>query len=156
MHGMLVVILLVGCARPMQCPIDTAIVVDTASHRMALCEGGVVAAQLSVAIGGGGVDKQHEGDRKTPRGSYPLGPPRSSAKFNTFVPVGYPTPAQRSAGRTGGDIGIHGPSRKRAWLGRLRNWVDWTDGCIAVATDDAIDKVARWIARAKPKRVQID
>jgi murein L,D-transpeptidase YafK len=150
-----VLVVVAACARPVQCPLDTTIVVDTASHRLALCEGGSVARELSVAIGGGGVDKGREGDRKTPRGSYELGAPRVSQKFHVFIPVAYPTSAQRAEGRTGGDIGIHGPSRKHAWLGRLRNWVDWTDGCIAVATDDAIDAVVTWVARAKPRRVVI-
>lgn len=137
------------------CPRDTAIVVDTAAHRMTLCQAGSAVHQYRVAIGRGGIGKAREGDRKTPLGSYPLAAPRASAKFHQFIEVGYPTPAQRAQGLTGGDIGIHGPSRTYAWLGRLRNHVDWTSGCIAVATDDAIDEIAAWTARAKPARVII-
>lgn len=112
---------------------------------MALCESGQPVREVSVAIGGGGVDKRREGDRKTPLGRYALGKPRDSAKFHKFIAVGYPTPAQRAGGRTGGDIGIHGPSRRYQWLGAVRNWVDWTAGCIAVTSDEVIDQITSWV-----------
>ena len=137
------------------CPRDTTIVVDTSSHRLSLCAAGSAVHEYAVALGRGGVGKAREGDRKTPIGSYALAAPRASAKFHQFIAVGYPTRAQRAQGLTGGDIGIHGPSRKYAWLGRLRNHVDWTDGCIAVATDGAIDEIAAWMVRARPARVII-
>jgi murein L,D-transpeptidase YafK len=156
----IVVILLVSCASlhasPLKCPNDVAaIVVDTESHRMGLCEAGLPVRELPVAIGGGGVDKQREGDRKTPLGSYPLAAPRDSSKFHRFIEVGYPTREQRAEGRTGGDVGIHGPSRKHPWLGKVRNWFDWTDGCIAVASDEAIDQVVSWMTQKHPSRVVI-
>ena len=143
-------------AEPRTCPSANAIVVDTANHKMLLCESGHPVRELSVALGGGGIGKQREGDRKTPLGSYSLAEPRQSEKFHTFIEVGYPTADQRAAGLTGGDVGIHGPSRKRAWLGRLRNFFDWTDGCIAVATDDEIDAVAAWVRASKTARVVIE
>lgn len=144
-------------ASPIACPRDAAaIVVDTNAHRMALCEAGVAVRELSVAIGTGGVDKQREGDQKTPLGSYPLSPPRASARFHTFILIGYPTAEQRANGLTGSAVGIHGPSRKHDWLGRTRNWVDWTNGCIAVATDEAIDQVAAWMTKTGAHRVVIE
>jgi murein L,D-transpeptidase YafK len=154
------ILVLASCASvhasPLVCPHDdAAIVIDTDGHRMGLCETGKLVRDLPVAIGGGGVDKQREGDRKTPLGSYPLDPPRESRKFHKFIAVGYPTREQRAEGRTGGDIGIHGPSRKHSWLGRFRNLVDWTDGCIAVATDEVIDQVAAWAVAKGPNRVVI-
>ena len=154
------VVLLASCAvvhaAPLTCPSDgAAIVVDTERHRMALCEAGESVRELPVAIGGGGVDKQREGDRKTPLGSYSLGPPRESSKFHRFMEVGYPTRKQRAEGRTGGDVGIHGPSRKYRGLGAVSNWFDWTDGCIAVASDEAIDQVASWVTEKLPNRVVI-
>jgi murein L,D-transpeptidase YafK len=148
---------LAGChAAPLQCPRDTVIVVDTDRHRMGLCESGKLVRELPVALGEGGVGKHREGDRRTPRGSYPLGEPRPSAKFHVFVPIGYPTTDQRALGMSGTDIGIHGPSRKRKWLGSWSSWTDWTYGCIALATDDAIDGVVDWIEAYHPRGIEIE
>jgi murein L,D-transpeptidase YafK len=122
---------------------------------MALCESGKLVREVSVAIGSGGVDKRREGDRKTPLGRYPIGAPHDSARFHRFIAVGYPTPAQRAGGRTGGDIGIHGPPRTYAWLGGARNWVNWTAGCIAVASDEVIDQVASWVVARRASVVVI-
>ncbi len=145
-----------GHAGPPRCPRDPAIVVDTTRHVLGLCEAGHVVRELPVALGGGGVGKRREGDRKTPLGSYALGAPRVSAKFHLFVPIGYPTRDQAARGLTGGDIGVHGPSRRASWLGRLRNWFDWTDGCIAVACDGVIDELASWIERVHARQIRID
>lgn len=144
-------------ASPISCPRDAAaIVVDTSAHRMSLCEAGVAVRELSVAIGTAGVDKRREGDQKTPLGSYPLSAPRPSDRFHTFILIGYPTAEQRAKGMTGSAVGIHGPSRKHSWLGRMRNWVDWTNGCIAVSTDKAIDEVAAWMTKTGARRVVIE
>lgn len=64
-----------------------------------------------------------------------------------FVPIGYPTESQRASGATGGAIGVHGPRRSFAWAGGWNATVDWTRGCVAVATDEAITKIAAWVAR---------
>jgi murein L,D-transpeptidase YafK len=156
MRWLVVVMLSAATAHADPCPSDTAIVISTAAHRMTLCEGGHAIHEYRVAIGGGGIGKQREGDRKTPLGSYSLATPRESVNFHQFIEIGYPTAEQRDRGFTGSAVGIHGPSRKHAWLGRLRNYVDWTDGCVAVSSDDAIDEVAAWAARAKPARVIIE
>lgn len=152
-------IVLVGCATshasPRSCPRDTAIVVDTAAHDLTLCEAGRAVETLSVAIGGNGTGKTKEGDRKTPLGTYSLADPRPSEKFHQFILIGYPTAEQTAQGLTGGAVGIHGPSRKYGWFGRVRNWFDWTDGCIAVGTDEAIDRVAAWVTRTHARRVEI-
>jgi len=71
-----------------------AIVVDTKAHRLALCEDGKSVETFDVRLGRNGVGKTREGDGKTPLGRYLLGEPRGSAKYTTFVPVGYPTEAQ--------------------------------------------------------------
>ena len=126
---------------------ETAIVVDTTAHRLYLCERGVVVASFAVALGASGVDKRRTGDNRTPLGIYPLGTPRASANFHRFVPVAYPTPAQARAGFTGSAIGIHGPPRGLEDAARMQALVatDWTAGCIAVATNDDIEVVVRWL-----------
>ena len=133
-------------------PGETTIVVMAARHRLFLCDAGQVVAEHRVALGAGGVGKRRAGDAKTPLGRYPLGSPRPSSSFGTFVPIGYPTPAQVAYGFTGNAIGIHGPPRGLP-LGSA--WVDWTAGCIAVGQDGDIDAIAAWIRRRKVGEVRI-
>jgi hypothetical protein len=126
---------------------ETAIVVDTTAHRLYLCAGGAAERTFAVALGANGVDKRRAGDNRTPLGVYALGTPRASASFHRFVPVAYPTPAQARAGFTGSAIGIHGPPQGLADAARLQALVatDWTAGCIAVATNDDIEAIVRWL-----------
>jgi len=136
---------------------ENAVVVDTGAHRLHLCWRGEVERTFVVALGIDGVDKRRQGDNRTPIGAYPLGAPRASLSFHTFVPVGYPTPAQARMGFTGSAIGIHGPPRGAGGLARLLELVgvDWTAGCIAVATDDDIDEIAGWLRRRGVKDVRL-
>ena len=126
---------------------ETAVVVDTTAHRLYLCARGAAEASFTVALGASGVDKRRAGDNRTPLGIYTLGAPRPSANFHRFVPVAYPTPAQARAGFTGSAIGIHGPPRGLDGASRLQALVatDWTAGCIAVATNDDIEAIVRWL-----------
>ena len=126
---------------------ENAVVVDATAHRLYLCAGGVAERSFTVALGANGVDKRRTGDNRTPLGVYALGAPRASASFHRFVPVAYPTPAQARAGFTGSAIGIHGPPRGLEGAARLQALVatDWTAGCIAVATDDDIEAIVRWL-----------
>jgi murein L,D-transpeptidase YafK len=91
-----------------------------------------------------------EGDNKTPLGMYAIGTPKPSARFGVFIPVAYPTKEQAAAGLTGAEIGLHGPDRHFRFLGRLNVWLDWTAGCVAVESDEAIHEIAAWV---KAKRV---
>jgi len=134
----------------------TNILVRVDDHRLYLCEAGKTVESFPVALGRGGVGKTRTGDRKTPLGVYGVGAPRASAKFGTFVPVEYPTAQQRAAGFTGSDVGIHGPARMAAWLGRWSTWVDWTQGCIAVGTDEEIGRIAAFVRDRKPAAVRVE
>lgn len=124
--------------------------VDGKRHLLSVCEEGRAVIEAKVSLGRGGLGKLKEGDNKTPVGRYPLGTPRSSEKYGQFIPVGYPTPAQRARGATGGDIGVHGPRRGAKWLGRANSWVDWTRGCIALATDGELASIVAWV-RSHPQ-----
>lgn len=135
-------------------PGETAVVVDTITHRLTLCELGRATAAFPVALGSGGTDKRRRGDNKTPLGVYALGAPRASQDFHLFVPVAYPTAAQARLGYTGSAIGLHGPPRRFAGLLAILVPIplpDWTAGCIAVRTDEEIDSIAAWLrARSNP------
>jgi L,D-peptidoglycan transpeptidase YkuD (ErfK/YbiS/YcfS/YnhG family) len=137
----------VGHAAPaMDCPPAKAIaIVDTSRHVLTMCDAGVIVGQHSVRIGKNGVGKTAEGDGKTPLGTYPLGPPRASAEYGTFIPIDYPTAEQRRTGFTGSAIGIHGPMRHLRWAGRFVNLVDTTDGCVGIATDEEMLQLEHWI-----------
>lgn len=137
-------------------PTGTLVAVHSADHRLHLCRAGRVEGSFRVALGRGGLDKRREGDERTPLGRYTLGAPRGSERFHRFVPVGYPTEAQRAEGRTGSAIGVHGPDARFAWLGAATAWVDWTNGCIAVGTRREIDTISEWVTRAGARAIAID
>ena len=139
-------------------PGETAVVVDTRTHRMHLCSAGTADRTFAVALGSRGVGKQRQGDARTPLGRYGLGPPRTSKDFHIFIPVGYPTPQQARMGFTGSAIGIHGPPRGWKTLAELAALVsqDWTIGCIAVTTDEDIEAVAAWVRKHEVKNVRLE
>jgi hypothetical protein len=134
------------------CPLEggDAVAIHVAHHELWLCMAGIPAARFRVAIGRGGPGKARAGDNRTPIGTYALGDPRPSARFGTFIPIAYPTIQQASAGFTGGAIGIHGPPRgldPKTWpLAEL----DWTEGCIATATDDEVAAIAAFVRERAP------
>lgn len=63
---------------------------------------------------------------------------------------------QRDQGFTGSDISIHGPHRKWKWLGKISTWMDWTQGCIAVASNSVIEEIADWVKLKKPNKIFIE
>ncbi|SRR6266540_19731 len=144
----------VAAASSVPCAVDGhLVVVDTNAHTLWLCSGRRVVAYFKVALGRGGLDKTRQGDGRTPLGTYSLGPPRPSARFGTFIPIGYPTPDQSARGFTGKDVGIHGPERRASWLGSLSTWIDWTAGCVATGTDEELAVVAAFVRERSPRVV---
>jgi hypothetical protein len=130
-----------------------ALVVDTSNHTLWMCVDNHAKGAFHIALGRGGVDKQTEGDNKTPLGDFELGSPRYSEQFRLFIPISYPNDNQKSKGLSGGSIGIHGPHRKFLWLGKDSVGADWTYGCIAVGTDEEIMALARWVNEQKITRL---
>ena len=51
---------------------------------------------------------------------------------------------------------MHGPARGYETMGELNVASDWTLGCIAVSSDEAIDFIAAWMKRAKCKTIRIE
>jgi murein L,D-transpeptidase YafK len=135
-----------GVANALPCELkDNYLSVDTQSSTLFLCSNQDSVKTFKVALGRGGLDKKIQGDGKTPLGSYSLGTPRSSKRFFSFIPIGYPTPAQNAQGFTGSDVGVHGPLKYLSWLGRLNNWVNWTNGCVAVGSSNEISEIVTWV-----------
>ncbi len=137
--------------KPAPCPeTGQAVAVVTSRHELLLCTDGAAAARFAVSIGRGGVDKHRQGDARTPLGTYPLGNPRPSRRFGTFIPIGYPTPEQAAHGFTGSFIGIHGPPRNWDDLEYPVTALDWTLGCIATGSDSEVEAVAEFVRRQQP------
>jgi murein L,D-transpeptidase YafK len=134
---------------------DARVVVDTAKHELALCEQRHEAAVFGVRLGRGGVGKTRQGDAKTPLGTYALGEPRASERFDVFIPIGYPTSEQRQRGYTGSDVGVHGPHRWVRWLGSLVNTFDSSDGCVGLAKDAEIAAIAAWVKKVHAHTIEL-
>jgi len=134
---------------------DARIVVETGPHRLVLCDRDREIAAFAVRLGRGGIGKTAEGDGKTPLGAYPLGEPRKSDRYGTFIPIGYPTPDQRRRGFTGGDVGVHGPHRWVRWLGSLVNSFDSSNGCVGLATDGEMAAIASWVRSAHAATIEL-
>jgi murein L,D-transpeptidase YafK len=134
---------------------DRRLVVLTSEEQMLLCDGTRVIRTFDVHLGRGGVGKTRQGDNKVPIGVYPLGAPRKSEKFWMFIPIGYPTPEQRTRGLTGRDVGVHGPHRLLSWLGPLTNTVSSTAGCIGLGKNDEIEEVSAWVKKMKVRTIDI-
>jgi murein L,D-transpeptidase YafK len=138
------------CAAP-----DARVVVDLAKHTLALCDKDALVERFDVRLGKGGVGKTREGDGKTPVGTYALGSPRPSNRYGTFIPIGYPTDDQKKLGYTGGDVGVHGPPRWFKWLGSLVNTFDLSDGCVGLARDAEVERIAAWARASNARTIEL-
>lgn len=119
-----------------------------AEHQLCLFEQDGTLRHWPASHGRNAGKKQFEGDGRTPEGRYRVRPARSSERFGLFMPISYPSPedvrAASVAGKpAGGDIGIHGPQRWYAFLGRAQALVDHSDGCIVVDADGMQELTAR-------------
>lgn len=121
--------------------------------------------------------KRRRGDQRIPEGAYHVaGEPRAS-RFELFIPIDYPSPADADralqekaiskathsrilaahrAGRMppqetalGGLVGFHGEGTR--WRGDLD--LDWTEGCVALA-DEAIRWLAAHVRRGTPVTIR--
>lgn len=117
-----------------------AIAVDTSRSRLYLFEhrGGKLSLIEShyVSIGRAGIDKQVEGDQRTPLGVYFITSKLSDRQLKDLygagaLPLNYPNEYDRRIGRTGSGIWLHGvPSDSYSRAPRE------TDGCVALANED--------------------
>jgi len=134
---------------------DARIVVELEAHLLVLCDRGKAVETFGVRLGHAGVGKSRAGDDKTPVGTYPLGRPRASKQYGIFIPIGYPTAEQRKKGYTGGSIGVHGPDRRAKWLGRWVNTFDSTNGCVGLAKDEEMKRIAKWVRTTKARTIEL-
>jgi murein L,D-transpeptidase YafK len=122
------------------------LVVFKSERKMEAWANGALIKTYSIALGGNPLGhKQHEGDRRTPEGTYTINNRNPRSRFYKNLGISYPNDADcahaASIGKPpGGDIKIHGLRNGRGWRGRLHLLKDWTHGCIAV-TNPEIDEL---------------
>lgn len=126
-------------------PIADKVVIEKSKRALHLLKDGKPFRTFKIALGIRPVGhKQHEGDFRTPEGSYRLDLRNPGSDFFLSIRVSYPNAEDARVARTrgldpGGEIMIHGqpnnPSRSEAYY----RTQDWTNGCIAVSNSDMID-----------------
>ena len=85
--------------------------------------------------------KAREGDERTPEGRYELDWKNVHSAFYKAIHVSYPNANDRADAAAndedpGGAIMIHGQKNGYGWAGRGMQFVDWTDGCVALTDKD--------------------
>ena len=115
------------------------VLVDKSESRLYLIRDEEPFASFRVSFGADPVGhKQAEGDQKTPEGWYVLDYKVEDSSFHRSIHVSYPNPkdienAKKLGVSPGGQIMIHGQPNGWSWLGPFSQFVDWTDGCIALS-----------------------
>ncbi len=126
--------------------------------------------QIAIGRFGAGRDK-HLGDGMTPVGRYQIGWIKHNSRFNQFIGINYPGPADARRGLDqgiieqqtynrimsahsqhrvppqdtglGGFLGIHGLGQANPVVHKRYNW---TRGCIAT-TNEQLDKLLPWVEK---------
>ncbi len=131
------------------------------ARRMELRRDGEVVREFEVALGLNPIgDKEIQGDKRTPVGSYQVSEKHISSRFHRFIGLNYPNVDDANRGyeegaisarqwaelfvaeergkspiastKLGGRIGIHGYGA-RPYI----PVIDWTDGCVAVSNEES-------------------
>ncbi len=102
--------------------------------------------------------KTRQGDRRTPEGRYVLDSRNSRSKFHLAIHISYPNEsdvvsAQKRGVSPGGDIMIHGLPPDSRNVGELHNFLDWTDGCIAV-TNAEMEEIWQFVQDGTPIEIR--
>jgi murein L,D-transpeptidase YafK len=126
------------------------IVVVKSARTMTLESNGRALQAYKVALGGQPVGaKQRQGDHKTPEGEYTIDANNDHSRFFMALHLSYPNAADRARAHSlgvsaGGDVEIHGLGKQYGWIGARHQFVDWTDGCIAV-TNQEIQEIFKMV-----------
>ena len=141
-------------------PVGTTIdriVVEKSARRLSIFRNGNQIKVYRIALGRNSLGaKQHEGDMKTPEGTYKIDFRNAQSNFHLALHISYPSDedeqrAARHGASAGSDVMIHGIQNGRGWMGAFHRWRDWTAGCIAV-TDEEVEEL--W--RVTPDNTPID
>ena len=102
--------------------------------------------------------KQQEGDERTPEGRYVIDYRNPKSSYHLSLHINYPNRADKAAARKrgvspGGQIFIHGLPNGMAGTPWLFKGRDWTDGCIAV-TSDEIEEIWKLVDNGTPIEIK--
>jgi murein L,D-transpeptidase YafK len=134
--------------------IDKLVVIKSERTMYAYTKGKLVKV-YSIAIGRNSVgDKEYEGDKRTPEGSYYIEGKNPNSGYHKNLGISYPDKtdlqeAKAKGVRPGGDVKIHGLKNGRGPLGKFHRLRNWTAGCIAV-TDEEMDELYDAVAIGTP------
>ncbi len=139
-------------------PLADRVVIDKSDRELYLLKNGDIFRTFKIALGIRPVgDKHHEGDFKTPEGTYRLDQRNPDSDFFLSIHVSYPNASDRREANAvgadpGGAIMLHGqpnePTHSEAYY-RTR---DWTNGCVALSNSDMIDV---WLMTGKNTVIEI-
>lgn len=128
-------------------PVDY-VFVEKGARRLSLWSNGWLVKTYPIRLGRTPQgDKVREGDGRTPEGVYSIAYRNPQSRFHLSLMTSYPdtrdeAEAARMGVSPGGAIAIHGlpNDEDKARMLRIHEYVDWTDGCIAV-TDREIEEI---------------
>lgn len=135
---------------PAHTKIDKLVVKKSEGTMHAYAKGKLVKV-YTIAIGKNSIgDKEHEGDKRTPEGSYYINGKNPNSGYHKNLGISYPDKKDQQEARakgvsTGGDVKIHGLKNGIGMLGKFHRFRNWTAGCIAVTNtemDELYDAVA--------------
>ncbi len=135
------------------------IVVNKSKRELLLFRAGKLLRSYKIALGRNPVGaKQHQGDGKTPEGSYIISARNIRSAFHRSLRISYPGDADRERARLqhrdpGGDIMIHGLPNGQGSIGAAHRATDWTAGCIAV-TNAEIEEIWNLVPDGTPVEIQ--
>ena len=139
---------------PAHIRIDKLVVMKSERTMYAYSKGKLVKV-YHVAIGKNAVgDKEYEGDRRTPEGSYYIEDKNPNSGYHKNLGISYPDKTDLREARAkgvpaGGDVKIHGLKNGRGLLGKFHRLRNWTAGCIAV-TNEEMDELYNAVAIGTP------
>ncbi len=131
-----------------------AIAVDASRSRLYLFEnrptGLALVADYYISVGKSGLEKQIEGDARTPLGVYFITSnldPKSLKEFygSGALPLNYPNELDTRRGKTGSGIWLHGTPPEQ-----FSRAPQATDGCVAIANPDLIQIIKAVEVRTTP------
>lgn len=131
-----------------------AIAIDTSRARLYLFEnrrdGLKLVADYYISVGKAGVDKEVEGDARTPLGVYYITSNLDPTSLKDFygagaLPINYPNPYDARRGRTGSGIWLHGTPPNQ-----FSRSPKASDGCVVLANPDLLRIVRTVETRTTP------
>lgn len=150
--------LVFGVAAHAQQVVDL-VVVEKEARLLKLMSGDTVIESFAISLGDSPVGhKQREGDEKTPEGRYRIDWRNPNSSYYKSLHISYPNQSDRDAAQAraespGGDVFIHGLPNGMGEMGSLFAGRDWTDGCIAVNDNEAMELIWQQVKNGTPLEI---